>query len=126
MTSTSKPTKAFWKKAETDTFPLDVSLGLEPPESLSSDDVTLKDGPEGPEASLWFDSQALRLLLLCTLFQKMTNIFSTGQAHTVYFLAPGPSSAVCGQPGCTRSLSRGSWIPVGPTVLRGVDASAAC
>lgn len=74
MTSTSKPAKAFWKKAETDTFPLDVSLGLEPPESLSSDDITLKDGPEGPEASLWFDSQALRLLLLCTLFLEEANL----------------------------------------------------
>lgn len=62
------------KKAETDAFPLDVSLGQEPPESLSSDDVTLKAGPEGPEASLWFDSQALQLLLLCTLFLEEANL----------------------------------------------------
>lgn len=45
------------KKAEIDAFPLEVTLGLEPPASLSSDDFTLKEGPEGPEASLWFDSQ---------------------------------------------------------------------
>lgn len=62
------------KKAETDAFPLDVSLGQESPESLSSDDVTLKDGSEGPEASLWFDSQALWLLLLCTLFLEEANL----------------------------------------------------
>ena len=35
------------------------------------------------------------------------------------YLAPGPSSAVRGQTGCTRSLSRGCWIPVGPTALWG-------
>lgn len=56
------------KKAEIDAFPL-VTLGLEPPVSLSSDDFTLKEGPEDPEASLWFDSQILRLLL-CTLFPE--------------------------------------------------------
>lgn len=61
------------KKAEIDAFPLEVTLGLEPPASLSSDDFTLKEGPEGPEASLWFDSQTLRLLL-CTLFLEKANL----------------------------------------------------
>lgn len=56
------------KKAEIDAFPL-VTLGLEPPVSFSSDDFILKEGPEDPEASLWFDSQILRLLL-CTLFPE--------------------------------------------------------
>lgn len=40
------------------------------------------------------------------------------------YLAPGLSSAVLGQTGCTRSSSCGSRIPVSPTALWGQEVSA--
>lgn len=82
------------KKAEIDAFPLEVTLGLEPPASLSSDDFTLK---EGPEVQRLHSGLIARLCgFFCAhFFQKMINIFSTGQAHTVYFLRGVDASAAC-------------------------------